>query len=280
MRFAIAACVLLLATSWASGQLSSANSNAFRFRYILKSSPRLAYAVLDSANNRVELPECYTYKGVIAQDRGKLYFEPFSPTRSLSRNKSMVLPIGEGCHNPVQHLGFADRSAPRFQLVPGQGLHRARVSDTTFYASIPFRAEILYGVAIPFKLRFATPVEGGAIPMQLIASSVNLGIGLAHIRGRTRFTYRGKTDLWHGLGAFLSFTRADISKKTVTNIQAIGSYEGGNPAVTFGANYMLSRNSASIILSLGFDQAFGPFSNYWAFNMKPWLGFGLALKVI
>ncbi|GAB3503690.1 hypothetical protein GCM10027341_33200 [Spirosoma knui] len=148
-------------------------------------------------------------------------------------------------------------------------LLRPTVGAPTYVVTIPFSA-VSFGVGtIPFRMR----LKVGDVP---VTTSANLSFvgSLGKTFGVSRVTSRVINNYSVTLGVFGGLSSADIKKATFRNPSNYVA-DQTNVALSYGLSATFARNNLGLIISLGFDNSLGKYSDEWIYQNKPWIGFGI-----
>lgn len=175
----------------------------------------------------------------------------------------------------------------RFEL----DLGRAKMGDVTKTFSIPFRG-LMFGVStIPLRYRFRyegidhpfTNPSNGKIEQRpdtivaTFASQLSLTFTAGYtVFGRSTINHRGITNWGITVGPFVGASSFEHKVSQYIDPNMHKKYGDRTiPTMSYGIQSTFSRNNFGVILSLGFDHAFGDTADQWVYQNKPWIGLGI-----
>lgn len=157
---------------------------------------------------------------------------------------------------------------------------RNKLGVYTPYLKVGFRSFAL-GVSVgTFRYRAKQDTTNGVVA-GTVSSALSLNVNFGYAIGFSKITSKRMTNYAITPGGFIGFSAVKLDNTVVENP---GEWrktldDRTNPAISYGANVVLSRNNLGFVFSLGFDCNIGPKAKQWVYQNKPWIGIGVNANI-
>lgn len=155
-------------------------------------------------------------------------------------------------------------------------LNRKSLGQTTKVVKIPFRAMTITLNSLPIKIRPSAEDSAGYKYDPVVTSSFNLGLSCGYTFGSTAFTHRA-ANTWSGtFSGGLGIGAAALKNETFqTTIDP--KYSPSNLLLSPNMSFTYARNDIGLVLAAGWDYMVGSHADWWLYQGKLFVGFGLSV---
>lgn len=152
---------------------------------------------------------------------------------------------------------------------------RKRIGAPNTYVKVGFRSWALGVGATNFRYRWKQGNTNGIVS-GTVSSALSLNVNFGYALGYSKINAKRFTNYSVVFSGFTGLTSAELKSAVVENPEDWKTEQNRtNPAITYGANVVLSRNNFGIVFSLGFDSNIGPNAKQWIYQNKGWVGIGI-----
>ncbi len=153
---------------------------------------------------------------------------------------------------------------------------RKYIGDPNTYVKIGFRSWAMGVGAIGFRYRAKQDTVNNGNVSSTVSSGISLNYNFGYALGYSKINAKRMTNYSVVFGGFVGLTSATLNKTAVKNPTIWSkNWDRTNPAISYGANVILSRNNFGFVFSVGFDSNIGFGADEWVYQHKPWIGIGI-----